>query len=646
MQISTISFTRTLRPRDHVQLGSGFTSTPLVSIVLLSLMRWKQTRNCIISLIEHTPDPYEIIVVDMGSSPEVVQSLQELQQSHSHLRLIQQPNNPGVSVGRNLAAKAATGHHLLFLDNDTEVTSGWLEPLLSVLDSSPDVAAVGCKIVSLTGEVICAPAFVKAEYSKGKLSSVGVEFIGLIDCSEPGVALEQAVSWYPTTCLLVRRGAFQDVGGFDEAFLRCEEDKDLCLRLGLAGYRILYTPETTIIHHNSRPTPEYTRIRNDVRLLLSDITHFERKWKCRPFIRHSRSILQRQGLSDAVVDKVKRFSLVNEIVEDNLELRELILTVTDVCNHRCSMCYYHASLNQKTDHLLLSDYRKIAASIGTLKILWVSGGEPFLRQDLAEVCGAFYDHNPLQHVFIPTNGSQPYQIERTVHALIERMPGVRLTIMFSLEGLRESHDQTHGIKGAFDSVMASIVRLHLLRGRHIRSGKSFGILLNTVVSNRNAQEVPLLMSYVKEYMRVDSHFLSPLRGMPKDAGLSAPEQAVFSKLLAEAQPFFDHYLLRSVGESDKQHEIRARRNRRHQTWLDVLGGGELPNQCQAGRLIGVVEPNGSVRLCEEFPIVGNLRDYNYDFSRLWFSHKADNSRRNVPGCKCTHACFIGASDPR
>lgn len=619
-------------------------SHPMVSIILLSLMRWEQTRNCIMSLMAHTDCPYEIIVVDMGSDQLVVDGLKALSAEHAQFRLVLNEGNPGVSVGRNIGARVASADYLVFLDNDAEVTPEWLWPLLKAAQSLPDVGAVGCKVVSTKGLVMCAPPFVKAEFSAGQLCKIGMEFLGDIYASDPCVEHEEVVQWYPTTCLMVKTDAFVNVGGFDETYLRCEEDKDLGLRLGLAGYRILYTPQTTVIHHNSRPSAEYTRIRNDIGQLLKDIAYFESKWKCRPFIRHSRSLLKQQGLSNDAVDKIKRFSLVNQIVEDDLELRELILTVTSVCNHRCSMCYYHESLNQKTSHLTVSEYQKIAVSMGTLKILWVTGGEPFLRRDLAEVCGAFYEHNPLQHVFIPTNGSQPKQIESMVKALLERMPSVHLTIMFSLEGSAASHDQTHGVDGAFDAVKASITRLHFLRARQLRQGRHFGILLNTVVSNRNVEEVPDLMAYVLENIRVDSHFVSPLRGSPKDVELSPPSQPVFAKLLDDIQPLLNEYILRSVDDPNKQRAILNRQQHRHQTWLDVLDGGGLPNACQAGRLIGVLEPDGGIRLCEDFPIVGNVRSVDYNFGRVWFSYKADASRSKVPGCKCTHACFIGASE--
>ena len=90
--------------------------------------------------------------------------------------------------------------------------------------------------------------------------------------------------------------------------------------------------------------------------------------------------------------------------------------------------------------------------------------------------------------------------------------------------------------------------------------------------------------------------------------------------------------------------IKNRLERRYGLWAELLNGAQLPFTCQAGNLIGVLEPDGGVRLCESFPLIGNVRDVNLDFSSIWFSAAAEKSRAHVKGCSCTHGCFIGASD--
>jgi len=619
---------------------------PLVSIVLLSLLRWDDTLRCLESLYFHTDATFEIIIVDMGADPKIVAKLQEAKNKWPHIRLVLNHSNVGTSRGRNQGAAVASGQFLLFLDNDTEVTSGWLSPLLARI-AGPNIAACGAKIITANREVLCAPVHIRTDFEKGAVVNTGLEFNRSWPANAAEVAQEDAVLWYPTTCLLVKRDAFSAVGGFDESLFLCEEDKDLAFSLKEAGYRILYVPASEVIHHNHRPEGEYVRIRNDLKRIFADIRYFREKWRCRPFIRHSRSYLRQQGLGDAEIDRLKRFSLLNEVLEDipkPLELRELIVTITNRCNHRCAMCYYHERLNSRATELDLMEYRNIAASLGTLEILWISGGEPFLRRDLTEICGHFVAHNPLRHIFIPTNGSQPASIIAGVQHLVDTHPDIRVTVMFSLEGLPASHDVTHDKAGAFASVEESIKRLNFLRVRLLRRQRRFGILLNTVVSQRNLHEIIDLMDYVRRNIPVDSHLLSPMRGQPKDASLGPPSGKAFAELVRRADSQFDYYAGRTGLKPKKLSEIQMRRDRRHNLWITLLDGGSLPFTCQAGRRIGVLEPNGDVRLCEEFPVVGNVRDTGLDFRQVWFSPAADASRQAVPGCRCTHACFIGASE--
>jgi len=73
-------------------------------------------------------------------------------------------------------------------------------------------------------------------------------------------------------------------------------------------------------------------------------------------------------------------------------------------------------------------------------------------------------------------------------------------------------------------------------------------------------------------------------------------------------------------------------------YLRILGGGNLPFQCLAGKIIAVLEPDGSVRTCELRKKLGNVRDYDYDMKKIL---KLDNVPRNCKGC--IHPCFIGPS---
>ena len=622
---------------------------PEVSIVLLSLLRRKDTQRCIESLFTYTKVPFEIIIVDMGASAEIALWLNGLQESHEEIVVINNLSNVGTSKGRNQGFKAARGQYIVFLDNDAEVTPDWLTPLIACASSNTDIGACGSKIISPKGDVIFAPPTIKNSYVNKKLVETGLEFTHTLHHDDDEVRQQQEVTWYPSTCLLIKRHVFSMTGGFDEKLFMCEEDKDLSFLIKQIGFKIIYVPTSTVYHHHQLDQGAYGQIRSNLKVILSDIKYFQEKWNCKVFIRHTRSFLRSAGFSDEQIDKIKRFSFVNTIIEDQsrlpeLNISELIVTITNRCNHSCSMCYYHEHLNGKQQELTLAEYRKISDSLSKLNIVWISGGEPFLRKDLPEICEIFVHRNGVSSIFIPTNGSQPDAIVAGVERILALNPDLKLTVMFSLEGYQERHDEVHGKKGAFASVEESIRRLNFLRVRLFRKNQFFGIFLNTVVSNKNQHEVIELMAYAKKNIRVDTHLLSPVRGEPKDPSVEPPSGKDFEALVQKAKPFFDFYITRGLRSSEKQALLKNRWERRYGLWTDLLNGAPLPFTCQAGNLIGVLEPDGGVRLCESFPLIGNVRDVKYDFHAVWFSAAAEKSRAHVKGCSCTHGCFIGASD--
>ena len=317
--------------------------------------------------------------------------------------------------------------------------------------------------------------------------------------------------------------------------------------------------------------------------------------------------------------------------------RQLIVTVTDQCNHACDMCYYHESLNRRVSLLSLDEYERVCRDLHEIELLLISGGEPFLRAELADIVACFHRFNRTRTVFIPTNGSIPAEIVRTVTHMLDLLPDLHLTLMLSLEGLAEEHDRIHGRPGAFNAVIQSIRELGRLRlHRHIKGKRPFGILLNSVVSSQNALSIPPLMDYVRARVRVGSHTFSPMRGSGPSPDCHPPSPERFAALVQAAQPHFEHYL---KGRSDALQAIVDR----YDLWTGLVGGGGLPHQCQAGNYIGVIEPDGGVRLCELTPVIGQLREADFDFGRVWHSRAAAELRKQLINCACTHACFINAS---
>lgn len=323
-------------------------------------------------------------------------------------------------------------------------------------------------------------------------------------------------------------------------------------------------------------------------------------------------------------------------------LRYLILTITNQCNHSCRMCYYHSSINKITKELSIDEFKKISCLLPNIKHLMISGGEPFLRKDLPQICEIFYKNNNTDSIFIPTNGSMSEQIVLSISKILEIMPRVELSIMLSLEGREKPHDLIHNHPGAFKLALKTIAELNKLRLGLLFKKKFFRLSLNTVVTNQNIKEIIPLMYFVKKNVLVDLHTFSPMRGERTDFDYKAPNGKAFSRLFHKAKPYFKFYLLKRCLGLKKT--LLKQLNRRYHLWVDILNGKRMPFRCQAGNLIGVIEPDGGVRLCELTGVIGNIRKAGYDFNKIWFSKEADQVRRKINNCSCTHACFINASE--
>ena len=268
---------------------------PEVSIVLLSLLRQKETQRCIESLFLHTNVPFEIIVVDMGGSEDIAQWLAAMQNHHREIIVINNLTNIGTTKGRNQGVQAARGQYIVFLDNDVEVTPDWLTPLLACAESDKDRGACGSKIISPKGDVMCAAPLIKSHYVNGELVETGLEFTQRLQYDALEVNKQEEVAWYPTTCLLLKRDFLTKIGGFDEQLFMCEEDKDLSFSIKHLGYKIMYVPTSTVYHHHHLDNGAYGQIRRNLKVILNDIKYFQAKWKCKVFIRPTRSYLRNSG---------------------------------------------------------------------------------------------------------------------------------------------------------------------------------------------------------------------------------------------------------------------------------------------------------------------------------------------------------------
>jgi hypothetical protein len=197
----------------------------------------------------------EIVVVDQeGDSARAA----AVKSQSANITLIENPRNDGFAAGVNRGARETTGRYLLALNPDTVVRPGLLETLASWLDAHAEAAVVGPRILNADGSVQpSARRFPDVTTGLGGRMSLLTKVAPDNWLAQRNLAWSQAsepieVDWVSGACMMIRRSAFDRVGGFDEGFFLYWEDADLCRRLRTAGYRTFFVPQATAVHEGSR----------------------------------------------------------------------------------------------------------------------------------------------------------------------------------------------------------------------------------------------------------------------------------------------------------------------------------------------------------------------------------------------------------
>ncbi len=236
-----IGVTDTVAPTQIRNLSS----TPLVSIIIPVYNKLDFTRRCVESILSNIDNlNYEILVVDNGSTDGTRDYLQSTKSIR--LRFVLNEQNLGFVDGCNSGAAIAHGDYLLFLNNDTEVTPGWIGALVNFAESTPDCGIVGTKLVYPDGRLQEAGGII---FSDGN----GWNYGRGDDPHDPKYNFVREVDYVSGAALMIKRKLWDDIGGFDRRYAPAYyEDTDLCFEARKRGYKVYYQPKSTVIHYEGQ----------------------------------------------------------------------------------------------------------------------------------------------------------------------------------------------------------------------------------------------------------------------------------------------------------------------------------------------------------------------------------------------------------
>ena len=215
------------------------TQDPLVSVVIPVHNKALVTYNCLASLLlAPNGASFEVIVVDDGSSDETM-TLPDLVQG---VRFLRHEKAQGFIHSCNDGAKTARGAFVVMLNNDTEVSPGWIDELLYVFEHFNDVGMAGAKLLYPNGQLQEAGGIV---WNNGDPWNYGREG----NPREPRYNYTRQVDYLSGACVMLRKILWDELKGFDERFVPAYfEDADLAFRVRERGLKTVYTPFSQVIH--------------------------------------------------------------------------------------------------------------------------------------------------------------------------------------------------------------------------------------------------------------------------------------------------------------------------------------------------------------------------------------------------------------
>jgi GT2 family glycosyltransferase/Tfp pilus assembly protein PilF len=242
----------------------------LASLIVLCCNQLEYTQQCLESVLRHTRSPYELMLVDNGSTDGTLSYLEEIRRRHRPARtaIIRNESNLGYPAGCNQALEQAKGQYIVFLNNDTIVTPGWLDGLIRwSLHDWPNVGLVGP--VSNGGmDAQC----IRVDYSEVK----EVDEFAARRC-QTFAGKMQMVPRLTGFCLLAHREVLEQVGRLDERYgLGFFEDDDLCVRVREAGFRLVAALDVYVHHFGNRT---FERLGLDMQQQMeANLELFRAKW--------------------------------------------------------------------------------------------------------------------------------------------------------------------------------------------------------------------------------------------------------------------------------------------------------------------------------------------------------------------------------
>ena len=311
------------------------------------------------------------------------------------------------------------------------------------------------------------------------------------------------------------------------------------------------------------------------------------------------------------------------------------LSVTRRCNSKCRACNIW-KLPDRNGELEAWEWDKLIAQIGPhIKFYTISGGEPFLREDLPEILYLPFKYGRPQYLTLSTNGLLPERIRDQLENFLLRLDRKTPCTVYcnlSVDAVGSEHDKLRGVEGNFSKLCDTLGYLEKIRAR--TNGPRLRIGIHTVLSKLNVDEVQRICDFFLPLKNIDSLICeiaeqrNELHNTENSLSPSREEFVVATKLLVD----------RLSHEKSLDRTVLSLRIGYYEFVDRWLMTRKQPLRCFAGRSSCQVTPNGEITSCAvrwtNDGFMGSLREERYDFHKIWRSDQARRIRNSIKKGEC------------
>jgi len=309
--------------------------------------------------------------------------------------------------------------------------------------------------------------------------------------------------------------------------------------------------------------------------------------------------------------------------------------LTNRCNLRCKHCFYHKTLDHpfksNERELTTDEFEKISKSMDWFLTGIFCGGEPFIRDDYAEIIYIFQKNNKIAVADSATNGQLTDSIISQTEKILQRSKYQNYTLGLSLEGFEEINDEIRG-KGTYNRALETWRELKKIQLKYHNFEPYICTTINTINQNTTASFIEWCM---KKLIPAKISLIK-IRQDPRDG---AYLKDISPSNYRDCMLLIDKYIKNGLmGDINKPQTYLLRNCYRH--IYNTILTNTRDFYCYAGLHGGFIDFNGNVGVCEILDSIGNIKDYDYDFRKIWESKKASEVKSvvcsDVKCLYCTH----------